>query len=162
MSFDHTKLGGGFKGQQSKLLGHTVSGSDRASSRKHLAKAFGNLYNSGLDTSPALYQKNILGPFKTAFNSGDILTTYNESTNKRYGQAANQVGGNNLSRLNPNQDGVNRSGNAMYSGNTKFIHDGSDYTRFKKLQAINRNYNDTNHVGDSGNTSQHALRRLRR
>ena len=39
-------------------------------------------------------------------------------------------------------DGVSANGKAMYSGNPKFIYDGSDYTRFKKLQAINRSYND--------------------
>jgi hypothetical protein len=161
-SFNQKSLGGGYKGKQPLLIGHAVSGSERSSSRKHLAKAFGNLYNSGLGTSPALNSKNVLGPFKTAFNSGDILTTYIENTNSRYGYASNQVGGNNLSRLNPVHGGVNRSGNAMYSGNSKFVHDASDYSRFKKLQAINRNYNDITHGGDSGKTQQQFIRRMRR
>jgi len=162
MAFNQTNLGGGYKGKQPLLFGHAVSGSERSSSRKHLAKAFGNLHNPGLGTSPALNARNVLGPFKTAFNSGDILTTYIEKTNPRYGYASNQVGGNNLSRLNPKHDGVSRNGSAMYSGNSKFVHDGSDYARFKKLQAINRNYNDITHGGDSGKTGQQAIRRMRR
>lgn len=162
MAFNQTKLGGGYKGKQPLLFGHAVAGSDRSSARKHLAKAFGNLHNQGLGTSPALNARNVLGPFKTAFNAGDILTTYNENTNSKYGIASNQVGGNNLSRLNPKHDGVSRNGSAMYSGNSKFVHDGSDYARFKKLQAINRNYNDITHGGDSGKTGQQAIRRMRR
>ena len=88
--------------------------------------------------------------------------SYIEKTNPKYGYASNQVGGNNLSRLNPKHDGVSRNGSAMYSGNSKFVHDGSDYARFKKLQAINRNYNDITHGGDSGKTGQQAIRRMRR
>ena len=166
MTFPQNTLGGGYKGTQPLLIGNIDSGSDRSSSRKHLAKAFGNLYNKGLGISPLLNSRNIAGPFRTSFNSKDILTTYNEATDNKYGYAANQVGGNNLSRLNPNFNGVSRNGTAMYSGNNKFVHDSSDYSRFKKLQAMNRNYNDTTFAGSSTNTNnvsvQTALHRLRR
>ena len=47
---------------------------ERSTSRKYLAKAFGNLYNTGLGYSPALYPNNILGPFRTAYNAGDVTT----------------------------------------------------------------------------------------
>ena len=35
---------------------------------------FGNMINKGLGTSPLLYKNNVLGPFKTAFNAGDVVT----------------------------------------------------------------------------------------
>ena len=34
--------------------------------------------------------------------------------------------------------GGNSTGESAYTGNQKFVYDGSDYTRFKKLQAFNR------------------------
>ena len=162
MSFNQQTLGGGVKGKQAVRLGNSDSSSDRSASRKHLTKAFGNLYNSGLGSSPALHSKDLLGPFKTAFNSGDILTTYTENTDTKYGYQPNQIGGNNLARINPTRDGVSRNGKAMYSGNSRFTHDSSDYTRFRKLQAMNRNFNDLSTGGNSGNYPQHSIRRLRR
>ena len=129
--------------------------------RKHLVKAFGNLYNKGLDDSPALYSKNILGPFRTSYNAGDVVTNKYSSTDSRYGISANQVGGNNLSRLQGVGDGVSNNGIASYSGNPKFIYDGSDYTRFKKLMAVNKNFNDSSFGGANNSQSQSVIRKVR-
>ena len=49
---------------------------------------------------------------------------------------------------------------SAYSGNPKFVYEGSDYTKFKKLQAINRNYNDITFGGDQHSGSQQAYRRV--
>ena len=135
--------GGAIIGKQNELYGYMESGNERSLYRKHLVKAFGNLHNSGLKSSPSLYNNNLLGPFRTSYNAGDVITNNIENTNKIYGREANQVGGNNLARVSGNPDGVSRNGSAMYSGNPKFVYDGSDYTRFKKLQAVNRTYNDS-------------------
>ena len=163
MAFIQTKLGGNLKGKQPMLHGHIEGGNDRAVSRKQLSRAFGNMINSGLGTSPLLYSKNILGPFRTAFNAGDVITNHIESTNIKYGRLPNQVGGNNLSRLQVGGDGTSaQNGKAMYSGNPKYVHDGSDYIRFKKLQAINKNYNDIGYGGASNSQSQHAINRVRK
>jgi len=51
---------------------------------------------------------------------------------------------------------------ALWSGNQKWVYDGSDYTKFKKLQAKNRNFNDISWGGDRNNASQVALSRVRR
>jgi hypothetical protein len=45
--------------------------------------------------------------------------------------------------------------------NTKFVYDGSDYTRFRKQMAVNRNYNDAG-FGGSNNAAQSAIRAIRR
>ena len=163
MTFDQTKLGGNLKGKQPMLHGHIEGGNDRALARKQLSRAFGNMINAGLGTSPLLYSKNVLGPFRTAFNAGDVVTNNIEPTNIRYGRLPNQVGGNNLSRLQVRGDGTsNQNGNAMYSGNPKYVHDGSDYIRFRKLQAINKNYNDIGYGGSASSQSQHAINRVRK
>ena len=161
MAFTQSTLGGGNKGVQPQLLGHMDGGNDRAISRKYLAKAFGNMKNTGLGTSPLLYSKNILGPFKTAYNAGDVTTNGHGATDRKYGSAPNQVGGNNLSRLQGLGDGTSRNGKASYSGNPRFVHDGSDYTRFKKLMAANKTFNDTTFGGHNANNSQSILRKIR-
>ena len=43
-------------------------------------------------------------------------------------------------------------------GNPKYVNDSSDYIRFKKLSAKNRNYNDASFVGDKHNGAQSAHR----
>jgi hypothetical protein len=45
--------------------------------------------------------------------------------------------------------------------NTKFVYDGSDYTRFRKQMAVNRNYNDAG-FGGANNAAQSAIRAIRR
>lgn len=160
-NFNPSSLGAGFKGQQPGLYGFMDGGNERALYRKHLAKAFGNLHNSGLNTSPSLYANNILGPFRTSFNAGDVLTNKIEPTNIKYGREANLVNGLNLARISGKGDGMNRNGGAMYSGNPRFVYDSSDYTRFKKLQAVNRNYNDSTFGGANANNTQSDLNRVR-
>lgn len=163
MSFtQHKQLGGGEKGYQPKLIGHAVNGGERAANRGQLRRAFGNMYNTGLSNSPALFKNNILGPFRSAFNAGDVVTNNIVSTHSRYGKLSNQVGGNNLSRLQTPSDGnSSQNGKAMFSGNPRYVYDGSDYARFKRLNAINKNYNDLTHGGASNNATQHAFRKVR-
>ena len=108
-----------------------------------------------------LYNKNILGPFRTAYNAGDVITNSIVNTDIRYGRESSQVNGNNLSRVQVRGDGLNRNGSAMFSGNPRFVYDGSDYIRFKKLQAINKNYHDYSLGGANNSQSQHAINRVR-
>ena len=161
ISFNSLDLGGGKRGMHQVLFGSMDGGNERSTSRKYLTRAFGNLYNTGLESSPSLYNKNILGPFRTAYNAGDVVTNNIESTNIKYGWAPNQVGGNNLSRVSGKGDGVSRSGNAMYSGNPRFVHDGSDYIRFRKLQAINKTFNDKSFGGADAHNTQSVIRHVR-
>ena len=171
-NFESIDLGKGKKGISIPTFGNTEVGANRSLYRKHLAKSFGNLYNPGLQSSPALYNKNVLGPFRTSFNAGDVISNRIRTTDSKYGREANQVGGNNLSRIGglSLSDGTSQRGDAMYSGNQKFVHDGSDYIRFKKLNAINKNYNDKYDGGENNlkmntkwnTTTNAAIRRVRR
>jgi len=145
------------------MFGSMDGGNERSLARKYLTRAFGNMKNNGLGESPLKYNNNILGPFRTAFNAGDVITNNIEDTNSKYGTIPNQVGGNNLSRLQRKGDGKSgQAGNAMYSGNTKFVHAGSDYIRFKKLQALNQTYNDKKFGGAENNQATAALYRVRK
>jgi hypothetical protein len=92
-----------------------------------------------------------LTPFRKAYNAGDIMNTYNKPpTNKLVNRAPNQINSmKNMFGWQSAAGSINKtSDGSFYSGNPKFVYDGSDYSKFKKLQAINKNYNDTTFGGN--------------
>ncbi len=46
--------------------------------------------------------------------------------------------------------------------NVKYVYDSSDYVTYLKQKAVNKNYNDLSYGGDQSNTSQSAIRAIRR
>jgi hypothetical protein len=46
--------------------------------------------------------------------------------------------------------------------NVKYVYDSSDYTRFRKLQASNRNYNDGSFGGNLNSGAQSKIRASKR
>lgn len=160
-----SKLGGGIPGVQNTLLGGGANsnshsgmegGGDRSAVRFQLRNSFGR---SGW-LKRALNNNNlplVITPFRLAFNAGDINGTENEAPLSQL-QNINQVNGQNISRINANKDGTHNNGNAGYTGNPKYVYDGSDYVRFKKLQASNRNYNDSSYGGSNNGSYTHLLR----
>ena len=104
----------------------------------------------------------ICNKFRKAFNAGDMFTCNNSATSTLLGKPPNQVNSlRNMFGWQNNAGSVRQEENgSFYSGNPRFVYDGSDYARFKKLQAINRNYNDITFGGDQHNASQHAYRRI--
>ena len=101
-----------------------------------------------------------LTPFRQAFNAGDSQGTVNNSVLAEL-NAPNQVGGvgagqNIFSRAG----GAHKGGQAAYTGNPRYVYDSSDYIRFKKLQAKNRNYNDKS-FGGANNGAYVPLMRIR-
>lgn len=127
-----------------------------------------------------------LTPFRALMNAGDPNNTYNSPQwgplsiidqdefigkyiNNQYTRVINQVSS---SRRSSNigwksaagrvQTANNSVGASAWTGNNKYVYDGSDYVKFKKLQAKNRNYNDPTFGGDEHNASQVARSRARR
>ena len=117
-----------------------------------------------------------LTPFRKAFNAGDPLNRFNVLPNSKIYEnvnglatsisPANQVQG---SRRAANQAAASTAGSARrvsengsaYTGNPRFVYDGSDYTRYLKLKAQNNNYNDPTYGGDDHHASQSALAKVR-
>ena len=154
-----SKLGGGVPGVQSMLLSGMEGGGQRSITRLQLRNSFGK---SGW-LKRAVNNNNlplVITPFRLAFNAGDINGTENEAPLPQLPKV-NQLNGENVSRLNAKGDSVRNDGRAGYSGNPKYVYDSSDYVRFKKLQASNRNYNDSS-FGGSNNGAYVFLRRVRR
>jgi hypothetical protein len=105
----------------------------------------------------------VITPFRRYFNAGDTAGTTNSAPSPLLGRPINQLSGSSMvSRIHAMQDGVSSQGQSFYSGNQKYVYDSSNYVRFKKLQAVNRNYNDLSYGGENGTTIKQALTRVRR
>lgn len=166
-----SSLGGGAPGVALKLLGGgggptggtgMDGGSSRAVSRFTLRQAF---KTNNLAPGSGRLVRAICGPFRAATMAGDKLGRVNQTdgganqvTNVR--RAAN-AGWKGLAGGVSNKDSgttVNISGlvfitgtgagqTPIQSGNPRYVYDGSDVTRYKKLAAINSNYNDRSFGG---------------
>ena len=72
---------------------------------------------------------------------------------------SNQVNNIRRSSIKTTGGGV-QTGGAAYSGNQKYVYDSSDFIRYKKLKAINNNYNESSY-GGSNNGSYSFLNAVR-
>jgi hypothetical protein len=157
-------LGGGIPGVQPKLLGGGAGGGrsgnsgmegggQRELNRISARRVFNfKVYPNGNPSN--------ITPFRRYLNAGDTAGTTNSAPSPLLG-SPNQLSGNSMvSRIHAHQGGTT-TGEALYSGNPKFVYDGSDYVRFKKLIANNKTYNDSTFGGASASTVAEALRRVR-
>jgi len=168
--FEQTKtsiLGGGIPGGRPGAgFANTSFCSEDALKRKILRKAF----KTNQITLPNGKMRSLAGPFRTAFNQGDVLSRAYQTCG-----GSNQVNDVNSSKLrlkmggsvlNSNCDtvtaGVTPKQVPLYSGNNKYVSDGSLFTKFKGLSMINKNYNDKSFGGDAYNGSVTFLRKVRR
>ena len=136
-----------------------------------LKNAWNTTYPSQLRR--AHIKKSITTPFRAVNNAGDLLSRENFS-----------CGGSCQSfQSRPNMRGLSyRFGStsvscrpsAAYNSlqlnstipsatcNVKYVYDSSDYVTYLKQRAVNKNYNDLTYGGDQSNTSQSAIRAIRR
>ena len=146
-------LGGGAGGGRGATSG-MEGGGNRGLERMFLRRVFGNrVFPNGA---------NNITPFRRYFNAGDTAGTVNSAPSPLLGTPINQISGNSMvSRLHANGGGT-QVGQAFYSGNPKYVYDSSNYIRFKKLSAENKNYNDASFGGAGASTVSQALSRVRR
>jgi hypothetical protein len=157
----HFTLGFGLKGiSPNPVSNGTMKGSSELETlRFSLRKAWnGSAASEKLgDRAPAAT------PFRVVNNAGDYLSRqYYTSGGSNQVTSARQsitsgwrglAGG-----VHSQNDGT---GIPSATCNTKFVYDGSDYTRFRKQMAVNRNYNDAG-FGGANNAAQSAIRAIRR
>jgi hypothetical protein len=117
--------------------------------------------------------KRIITPFRAVNNAGDLLSRENFSCGGSCQTPQSRPGLNGLrqrfgSTSTSCQQSVDWSSLQLDNNipsstcNVKYVYDGSDYTRFKKDQAVNRNYNDRSFGGNDNNAAQSAIRHIRR
>ena len=115
----------------------------------------------------------MIGAFRAVNNAGDILSRQNYSCGGTCQSFQSRPG---LKGLRSRFGSISTAcvADVFYSSNqvnpavpasacnTKFVYDGSDFIRFRRNQAINRNYNDRSFGGDDYSASQSAYRHIRR
>jgi len=158
-------LGGGIPGRQpvGGFIQDTVFNNDRGINRSVLRKSFGNMFNTGLDSSPlqiATKGDSLCGSFRAATMAGDVIGSINSATNIKYGVEHNNIV-KQYSSLNLNNGSIRRNGSSSYSGDPKYVYDNSDFLRYKKLKSINQTYNDMTLGGDQNNGSKAAKTRIK-
>ena len=163
-----SNLGGGLQGIAPTLIGGgagtnggsgMVGSSERSIERFSLVQA----WNGAAATGTINGYKRKIGAFRAVNNAGDFLSRQyytsggsNQVNNVRGGLTGYKILG---GAIQPSRDATNIP---SASCNPRFVYDGSDYIKFKKLQAMNRNFNDYSFGGDQFSASQTPWRRVRR
>jgi len=161
----------GYPGIQMRLIGggansNSGSGMEGGSSRERTRFLLRDAWNGNAASGTVKGVKVAITPFRAVNNAGDLLNRQyftsggsNQVKTGRIRLAANQsasvLGGNIFTQPNP-------TGIPSATTNVKYVYDGSDYTKFKKQQAVNRNYNDYSYGGAGGSNTFIALNRVRR
>jgi hypothetical protein len=151
------KLGGGpVPGYSPQQTINNFKDSEQTMMRRVLRKSWNTAFANGTYNNKG----RITTPFRAINNSGDFLsrTQYacggpNPTNVDRYKRK------NNIGSMFNNCDGT---GVPASSCNVKFVADSSDYTKFKKQSAMNRNYNDASNGGDQSNASYVPTMAVRR
>ena len=152
-----SKLGGGpFNGYSPQQTINNFKDSEQIMTRRVLVKSWNTSYAGGTFNN----KKRITTPFRAINNSGDFLSRPqyrcggpNPTNVDRYKRK------NNIGSMFQNCD---NTGVPASSCNVKFVADSSDYTKFKKQSAMNRNYNDSSNGGDQSHASYVPLMAVNR
>ena len=162
------KLGGGLPGLMPQPVVDHDNTDQFARTRFLLRDAWNTTSYSG-SSNP----KRIITPFRAVNNAGDLLSRENYSCGGSCQTFQSRPGLNGL-RQRFGSTSVSCQPSVLWSStqvdpnipsstcNVKYVYDGSDYTRFKKNQAVNRNYNDRSFGGNENSGSQSAYRAIRR
>jgi hypothetical protein len=118
-------------------------------------------------------KKTIITPFRAVNNAGDLLSRENYSCGGTCQTFQSRPG---LHGLRGHFGSISDSctSSVTYNNlqriknipaaacNVKFVYDSSDYVTYLKQKAVAKNYNDLTYGGDDSNTSQSAIRAIKR
>ena len=161
-------LGGLYNGFSAKLLGggsgkHGSGGPEGGSEREMTRLTLREAWNGEAATGTVKNVTVAATPFRAVNNAGDLL-------NRQYytsggpTQISSVRGGLNgwKSMAGAVQPHPDNTGVPSSTCNVKYVYDSSDYTRFRKLQASNRNYNDASFGGNLNSGAQSKFRASKR
>jgi hypothetical protein len=118
-------------------------------------------------------KQSVTTPFRAVNNAGDLLSRENYSCGGTCQTFQSRPG---LRGLRGHFGAIQNTcvPSAVYSSiqlladvpaaacNVKYVYDSSDYIKYLKQKAVNKNYNDLTYGGDQYKTSQSAQRAIRR
>lgn len=149
-------LGGGpFNGYSARQTVSSTKDSESSSVRTILRRSWNGQFATGKSNG----RNRITTPFRAVNNSGDFLARVNYSCGGPNPTNIDKPGrGILIGSLRQQCDGT---GVPASSCNVKFVADSSDYTRFRRQQAVNKTYNDLG-FGGYNNGSYVPLMAVRR
>lgn len=149
-----SNLGGPFRGFSSKQTITNYKTTELVNARSVLRDAWNTPYATGTYNG----NNRVITPFRAVNNSGDFLSRKNYSSGGPTPTNASRPGyGRLIGRMWANTD---TTGVPASSCNVKYVADSSEYSKFRRQQANNRNYNDLSQGGYQ-NSSYDALMRVR-
>ena len=122
--------------------------SDEVMIRKTIRESWNNPFAVGTVNG----RGRAIGEFKAVSNIGDFLSRKNYAC----GDISNPIQPTNVSwrgRIGSIIKDCDGTGIACSNSNTSFVPDSSEYTKYRKQRAFNRNYNDVSNGGDQSNGS---------
>lgn len=147
MSISTNVLGGPYRGFSARPTAFNQKDGEHSLERGVLRRAW-----NGAQTANSINgYTRVITPFRAVNNAGDYLGRVHYSCGGPNPTNASKPGyARKIGSMFKNCDAT---GVANSSCNGKFVYDSSDYVRFRKQQAMSRNYNDVTFVGDSGRGS---------
>ena len=140
-------LGGPMNGYSPQQTITNFKDSEQAMTRRILRTSWNTQYARGTVNG---YGRRI-GAFRAVNNLGDFLSRQNYVCGGPNAINADKPGW--KRRVGAVMSHCDSTGVPASSCNTKFVPDSSDYIRFRKQMAINRNYNDIKNGGDQAHAS---------
>lgn len=125
-----------------------------------LRRGWNQVQASGVVTGATKDYNRVITPFRAVNNLGDFLSRKNYVCGGPNQVNASKPGWKgHIGSIISQCDGTGVEG---ASCNPKFVADSSDYVRFRKLRAMNKNYNDNSFGGDQNNASYVNMMAVRR
>jgi len=151
-----TNLGGPFNGFSAQQTINNFKSSEQAMSRRIVRKAWNTAYATGTYNG----RKRVIGEFRAVNNLGDFLDRQNYSCG-----GSNQVNQDKPGRgqsIGAIRQQCDSTGVPASICNPRFVPDSSDYIRYRKQRAMNKNYNDLKNGGNQNHASYVPLMHTRR
>jgi hypothetical protein len=154
------RLGGGLKGIAPKPANVNTETEGVATNRLLLREAWNTTtYLDALGNT----NRRIITPFRAVNNAGDVLSRKNYSCGGACQTPQSRPGVYGLkSAFGAVQSICDETLVPPAACNVRYVYDSSDYTRYLKERAVNKNYNDYSNVGNDYNASQVSFRSSKR
>jgi hypothetical protein len=173
-------LGGGVSGHMPQSVPLRLKGNGNEIDRLYARRVFNTSASFKTAADPVTSGMLLNGSYRSTMNAGDPLNRANQQCGGS-NQASGAVRGSANAAARDHLAGGLADGacgtttqyggapyvalhtqNPVWSGNSRFVVDSSDFTRFKKMKSVNRNYNDLTFGGDDHFAAQMAINRVRR
>jgi hypothetical protein len=152
-------LGGGIPGFIPQSVYNTNNNNEFIETRFSLKQA----WNTGYAMNMLNKNTAICTPFRAVNNAGDLLSRKYYSCGGPCQTFQSRPGMFGLKQhFGAIQNHCDGTGVPPSSCNIKYVYDSSDYIRYSKQKAVNKNYNDASYGGNNYSGAQSAIRAIRR